>query len=242
MDNLTLGFSAALIMGLAFGAGPCNITCLPYLGPIFLGQEKTNMRTSWKTIVPFSLGRMTGYMLLGAVAGGFGMAATTWIEEGIAGRVLGAATILAGILLLRGSLNKSRQCPINQSKDKAGVQPLQFTKTENMGKKTRRRSGPFLSLSLFTMGTGMALNPCIPLITILAAAAAMASPVEGAQLGVAFGLGAVVVPTLFFGLAVAYFSQQIIVHMEQWRQSLERLSGFMLIFLGGFTALGWIQP
>ncbi len=46
MDSLTLGFSAAMIMGLAFGAGPCNITCLPYLGPVFLGQEKNNMRSS----------------------------------------------------------------------------------------------------------------------------------------------------------------------------------------------------
>ncbi|MCU7817843.1 MAG: sulfite exporter TauE/SafE family protein [gamma proteobacterium symbiont of Lucinoma myriamae] len=84
MDSLTLGFSAAMIMGLAFGAGPCNITCLPYLGPVFLGQEKTNIRSSWKTIVPFSLGRLTGYTLLGAIAGSFGLAATTWIEEGIA--------------------------------------------------------------------------------------------------------------------------------------------------------------
>ena len=33
---LSLGFGAAFLMGLAFGAGPCNIACLPYLGPVFL--------------------------------------------------------------------------------------------------------------------------------------------------------------------------------------------------------------
>lgn len=246
MDNVTLGFSAAMLMGLAFGAGPCNITCLPYLGPVFLGQEGNNLRTSWKTILPFSLGRLTGYMLLGAIAGAFGMAATSWIEEGVAGRVLGAATILAGILLLKGSLLKSRQCSAKHKPSATKVEnPVVFSKQPlESDKKTKiqKKSGLFLSFSLFGMGTGMALNPCIPLITILTVAAAMATPQDGASLGLAFGLGAVVIPTLFFGLAVAYFSQQIRENMDQWGRTLERMSGYMLIFLGGFTALGWIQP
>jgi len=92
------------------------------------------------------------------------------------------------------------------------------------------------------MGTGMALNPCIPLITILTVAATMATPMDGAQLGVAFGLGAVVIPTLFFAFAIAYFSQQIKEHLNQWKKKLELISGIMLIFLGSFTALGWVQP
>lgn len=239
MDNVTLGFSAALLMGLAFGAGPCNITCLPYLGPIFLGQQNNSLRSSWKTIVPFSLGRLTGYMMLGAVAGSFGLAATSWIEDGIAGRILGVATILAGILLLKGKLFRSRQCSVKQSKQAGSESPVVFS---GKGKAVNKpKSGIYLSLSLFGMGTGMALNPCVPLITVLTVAAAMATPVDGARLGLAFGLGAVIIPTLFFGLAVAYFSQQIKENMQQWQHSLERMSGFMLIFLGSFTALGWIQ-
>jgi len=94
MDSITIGFSAALLMGLAFGAGPCNITCLPYLGPVFLGQKNNDMRTSWQTIVPFSLGRLFGYTLLGTLAGAFGLSITQWIEQGLAGQVLGTATIL----------------------------------------------------------------------------------------------------------------------------------------------------
>ncbi|MCU7940088.1 MAG: sulfite exporter TauE/SafE family protein [gamma proteobacterium symbiont of Bathyaustriella thionipta] len=240
MDSLTLGFSAAMIMGLAFGAGPCNITCLPYLGPVFLGQEKNNMRTSWKTIIPFSLGRLTGYTLLGTIAGSFGLAATTWIEEGIAAQVLGVATILAGLYLLFGTLKK-KSCASHHASHQNQVTPVNFVKPDNDINKSDK-STLYLTGSLFTMGTGMALNPCIPLVTILTVAATMATPVDGARLGVAFGLGAVVVPTLFFGFAVAYFSQQIKVHLSQWGKTLERISGFMLIFLGGFTALGWIQP
>lgn len=49
MDISTLGFGAAFLMGLVFGAGPCTITCLPYLGPVFLageGEESWTGRTS----------------------------------------------------------------------------------------------------------------------------------------------------------------------------------------------------
>jgi len=246
MDSLTIGFSAAMIMGLAFGAGPCNITCLPYLGPVFLGQEKNNMRSSWKTIIPFSLGRLTGYTLLGAIAGSFGLAATSWIEEGIAAQVLGIATILAGVYLLFGSLSKTKSCASHHAHKQDETSPVNFIKQTDV--KTDVMSVPdkkstlYLTGSLFTMGTGMALNPCIPLVTILTVAASMATPVDGARLGIAFGLGAVVIPTLFFGFAVAYFSQQIKVHLNQWGKTLERISGIMLIFLGSFTALGWIQP
>jgi len=240
MDNVTLGFSAALLMGLAFGAGPCNITCLPYLGPVFLGQEKSNVRTSWKTIIPFSLGRLTGYTLLGAVAGSFGFAATTWIEEGIAAQVLGGATILVGIFMLRGTLFKAKSCASHNTPKQENT--ITFSKQAEHRKKTIKQSKPYLTLSLFTMGTGMALNPCIPLATVLTVAATMATPADGARLGIAFGLGAVGIPTLFFGFAVAYFSQQIKEHLSQWGKHLERISGFMLIFLGCVTALGWVQP
>ncbi|MFK5894727.1 MAG: sulfite exporter TauE/SafE family protein [Pseudomonadota bacterium] len=246
MDNITLGFSAALLMGLAFGAGPCNITCLPYLGPVFLGQKNNNMSTSWKTIIPFSLGRLTGYTLLGTIAGSFGFAATTWIENGIAGQVLGIATILVGLFLLRGTFFKQKSCSsantAYKKTNETKTNKISFVQKNDAEQKTLKNSSVYLSLSLFTMGTGMALNPCIPLVTILTVAATMATPVDGARLGIAFGLGAVVIPTVFFAYAVAYFSQQIKEHLNQWRQTLERVSGSMLIFLGSFTALGWVQP
>lgn len=62
-ETLVLGFSSALIMGLVFGAGPYNITCLSYLGPVFLNQQNSRSKTSWRTIIPFSLGRLTGYTI-----------------------------------------------------------------------------------------------------------------------------------------------------------------------------------
>ena len=67
MEAATLGIGAAMLMGLAFGAGPCNITCLPYLGPVLMGSNG-----SWRIVVPFSAGRLFSYAIVGAVAGGDG--------------------------------------------------------------------------------------------------------------------------------------------------------------------------
>ncbi len=239
MDNLTLGFSTALLMGLAFGAGPCNITCLPYLGPVFLGQQNNSMRSSWQTIIPFSAGRLTGYTLLGTIAGSFGLTVTQWIEDGLAAQVLGVATLLVGIYLLLGGFSSPRSCSTQSSARHAVA--VSFTTPPRPSEK-KQKSALYMSLSLFSMGTGMALNPCIPLLTILTVAASMASPADGARLGIAFGLGAVVIPGLFFGLFIAWFSQQVKEHLNHWQKKLERMSGIMLILLGSFTALGWVQP
>jgi cytochrome c biogenesis protein CcdA len=229
VETLTLSFSAALLMGLAFGAGPCNITCLPYLGPVFL-REKSGGGADWRTIVPFSLGRLTSYSLLGAVAGSFGYAATAWLEDGPAAQILGIATIIIGIMMMRRTVG-SKSCS-RSTQEREGETVIQFTPE-------KRR--PLFSISLFGMGAGMALNPCVPLATVLTVAAAMATPTDGLMLGLAFGIGAVAIPTLLFGFAVAYFGAQIRYHLTNWSGRLEQVAGGMLVLLGSLTVLGFVQ-
>lgn len=229
MQVLSLGFGAALMMGLVFGAGPCSIICLPYLGPVFLAQSG-GWRHTLAVVVPFSLGRLAGYTALGAVAGYAGFAATSWFKEGAAGMLLGLATLLLGILLLRRA-GKGARCSTGTARTE---QPVSFASGA-----APRRMEP---LALFGLGVGMALNPCVPLGTVLTVAAATADPVLGAQLGVAFGLGAVLVPALVFGLLVAQFGAQVRQGLARWQGRLEAGAGSLLIVLGSVTALGWIQP
>ena len=88
-EAITLSFAAALLLGLGFGAGPCNIACLPYLAPVFLAGG-SGVSNSWRVILPFSLGRVTGYSLLGLLAGWLGgdlanrldLAPTRWLLGG----------------------------------------------------------------------------------------------------------------------------------------------------------------
>ncbi|MES9969786.1 MAG: sulfite exporter TauE/SafE family protein [Candidatus Thiodiazotropha sp.] len=233
IEPVSLSFGAALLLGLSFGAGPCNIACLPYLGPVFTTSDN-GIRGSWRTLLPFSLGRISGYTLLAGAAGWAGL----WVDDLIAGPwvrwVLGGATILVALSILwrrRSSLCKSN-CT---SKHGIRIETGSALKSHAMGRSS-------LPGSLYVMGFGMALNPCAPLTTIILAAATSASILAGASLGIGFALGAVVLPTLVFAFGVAHFGHQIRLHLAHHRTALENTSIGLLLMIGSATALGWITP
>lgn len=212
-------FSLALAMGLIFGLGPCNISCLPYLGPVYLAREG-GLRESWRTILPFSLGRLSGYTLLGLLAGLAGQVIDEGLNAPWVPMILGGATILVGLSLLFRSGEAMGGC---SSPSQAGV-------LGRFGAKLRIKA--FLPDGLFFMGFGMALNPCAPLGKVLLAASATASAVAGSSLGLGFGLGAIMVPALIFGVGVAYVGGRLREQLAQWRGALERTSAILLILMG----------
>ncbi|MES9990382.1 MAG: sulfite exporter TauE/SafE family protein [Candidatus Thiodiazotropha sp.] len=233
IEPVSLSFGAALLLGLSFGAGPCNIACLPYLGPVFTCSDQ-GIGDAWRTLVPFSLGRVSGYTLLAAAAGWMGL----WVEDLVAGPwvrwLLGGATIAVAlsILLRRRHGECSSTCQTSQ------VVELTKNRVPTIG--TMQRSS--LPGGLYLMGLGMALNPCAPLTTLILAAATSASIITGASLGAGFALGAVFLPTLIFAFGVAHFGQQIRLHLAHHRIALENTSIGLLVLIGCATALGWITP
>ena len=231
LEPVTLSFSAALLLGLSFGSGPCNIACLPYLGPVFMTSSE-GIRGSWRTLLPFSLGRLTGYALLGAGAGVAGLFVQYWIAGPWVRWLLGAATVLVALSILRRQRCTPAACGHPQDKKTVEV--------EITGKPGPHKA--MLPGGLFLMGTGMALNPCVPLTTVILAAATTASALAGLSLGLGFGLGAVILPTLIFALGVAHFGSQVREHLGQWQPTLENASVGLLLLLGTGTALGWIAP
>ena len=90
------------------------------------------------------------------------------------------------------------------------------------------------------MGAGLALNPCLPLGTVLMAAAASGSGSAGLSLGIGFGIGAALIPALVFGVGMAHFGTEVRNHLAQWRPRLEQAGIVMLIIMGIGTATGWI--
>lgn len=231
IEPVTLSFSAAILLGLSFGAGPCNIACLPYLGPVFMATDQ-GMRNSWRILLPFSLGRMFGYAMLGTAAGWAGLLVQDWIDEPWVRWVLGGATILLALSILwQQRRNKPTSCS-TKSSISSNEAVLSVT-----GKNT-----PLMPGALFGMGAGMALNPCAPLTTIILAAATTASAVAGMSLGLGFALGAIIVPTLVFATGIAHFGTQVRLHLKQWRGALEKVSVALLMLLGFGTAMGWIVP
>ncbi len=233
VETISLTIPTALFLGLAFGAGPCNLTCLPYLGPTFVASEGT-ANHAWKTVIPFSAGRLTGYSSLGLAAGFLGSSLNEWFKSPVVGWILGGATILVGLSLLW----KRKQKTEIEPKISVNIQTL-----DSVNKKTPS-CVPSRSLpgGLFVMGAGMALNPCAPLATILIAASATGSAIAGLGLGLGFGVGAVIIPAFVFGIGVAHFGRQLRLHMEDWKPKLEITASALLIVMGVVTALGWIRP
>ena len=55
---------------------------------------------------------------------------------------------------------------------------------------------------------------------------------RGLTLGLGFGLGAVAVPTIVYGIGVAYFGNRLRAQLGHWRRHLENLSAGLLILVG----------
>lgn len=232
MEPVALSFGAVLIAGFVFGAGPCNVTCLPYLGPVFLAQDG-GWRRSVATVVPFSLGRLVGYTLLGTVAAYAGKTATEWLEQGPASWILGAAAVILGLVVIRRA-GKEPSCSTK------GPQPAAEQTVEIDALKSEPTK--VMPFGLFGLGLGMAFNPCVPLGSVLTVAAATSDPMLGMELGFAFGIGAVIIPAFLFSVVVAHFGAQVRLHLQRWRKSLERGAGSLLVMMGLLTAVGWVQP
>jgi sulfite exporter TauE/SafE len=84
---------------------------------------------------------------------------------------------------------------------------------------------------LFLMGMGMALTPCAPMSVVLVSAAAAGNPLWGLTLGLGFGIGAIVAPSLVYGLAVAYFGKRLREELGTWLPRFECLSSALFLLI-----------
>lgn len=214
----------ALALGLVFGFSACTISCLPYLGPVFLASDG-GIRDSWRTVLPFSLGRLSSYAGLGLLAGFAGQYLGDDVGAGSLRWVLGCAAIMVGLALL------VRRAPrMSCAAATATEHPLQ-----QMPHKTMPNT--LMPGGLFLMGASMALTPCAPLGTVLFSAAVTASAGHGLALGLSFGLGAIALPALIFGIGVAYLGSRLREQLRHWRHPVQRLSAVLLIIVGSMNLL-----
>lgn len=209
----------AMTLGLMFGMGPCLVSCLPYLGPVFLASDG-GIRKSWRILLPLSLGRLTAYAAFGLCCGLAGQRVGDQIGGDSVRLAVGAAAVMMGLAMLMGHL-PGRSC--------TPVAPAEVP-LRRIDRAPRRNS--MMPGGLYLMGIGMALTPCAPLGVVMLSAAATASATQGLTLGLGFGLGAVIVPSIVYGVGVAYFGSRLREQLGHWRLGLERLSAGLLIMVG----------
>ena len=223
--NMVIGAPMAATLGFAYGMGPCLISCLPFLGPVFLASDG-GIGKPWKIILPLSLGRLTAYSTFGLIVGMLGHYVKDTIATDTIRMVIGCAVLMMGLaLLLRKSGNtcgsaQEQSAPLRRM-DKAGNQRV------------------LLPGGLFLMGIGMALSPCAPLGIVLFSASLSGSAAGGLLLGMSFGLGAIVIPSVAYGIGMAYLGTQLREQLQSWRPKIERISALLLVAVGVSNLVRW---
>ncbi len=227
IEQTLVTFPMALALGLVFGMGACTIACLPYLGPVFLASDG-GIRHSWRILMPFSVGRLIGYASLATLAGVVGhYLEGTITDETQVRAVVGCATILIGIALwLRG--------PSVAACNTKGQSTVATIPLDQLGATATHNNAPraLLPGGLFLLGIGMTLTPCAPLGAVLFTAAAAASPWHGLLLGLGFGIGAILIPSLIYGIGAAYLGSRLREQLKHRQLTITRLSAGLLILSG----------
>lgn len=155
------------LLGVSLGLTACTATCLPFMTTWVLGRGGTQMQV-WRDTSWFVSGRIVAYVLLGAVAAGAGNWLGQALRGGMGNLVIGAASIAAGLWLLR-SARKHASC--RAARSAGGAPPM-------------------------VLGFSLSLTPCAPLASLLAVCATEGSIERGMVHGMAFGLGAALTPLL----------------------------------------------
>jgi len=167
------------LLGVSMGMTACTVTCLPFMGTWALGRASGRGEAFLHTGV-FLAGRVTTYTLLAALAGAIGVGLAKALGGNLGNAVIGGASILAGLWLLR---RPAAACGVPPRLTIAAPQPVRFRKHRD-------------SLPPLFLGAALSLTPCTPLASLLALAANAGSAPQGAAFGLAFGLGAAMTPIL----------------------------------------------
>lgn len=212
-DWLTIG--AALMAGLLGGAH-----CAAMCGGIATGFQALSSRSGWGTAVETNLGRVGGYVIAGAVAGGLGQgivqaARMEWLAVGA--RVLVGAVLIVAALRLSGLLAGRTPSRVGAGAWRLLV-PLQ------------RRLLPIDSRpKRIAAGILWGWLPCGLSTTLLLAAWLQASAGNGALTMAAFGLGTlpVMLPLTWSG-----------ARLGRWlHDPLRRNAAAAFVFLAGLITL-----
>lgn len=177
MFNTALTYLQIFGIGFSFGiAGPCFLFCTPVLITYLLGRRE-RWQEALSDIAIFLIGRLSAYVLLGALAGASGAILRRFIDPSAAvfiSPLSGAVSIILGIFVL------------------VYKEPVTCACASGPGRKIYGYG------SLFTLGFILGISPCTPLTALLLEIALMSkSAIEGASYTFFFGLG-----TLLSGIIV----------------------------------------
>jgi len=215
-----VALSAAFLAGLV-GSVHCAAMC----GGIATGfaVPHATPQTAWRIALTTNAGRVCGYMLAGAIAGGIGHGVVALFQTPYLAVALRAFAGVVMIVIAWRMLGK----PIPNSLGKIG---------EAVWRRLKPLQAPLLPADTapkrFALGVLWGWLPCGLSTTLLAAAWMQASAPGGFALMAAFGLGTL--PTM---LPLSYSGARWLAQSRS-----RRIAGFAMLFAGIFTlAVPWLM-
>ena len=211
-------FVSIFLVGLSYGMTACMVSCMPFLTPLLV-KGSGSIRESMRVMVPFSLGRIITYIVIALVAtGGAVLVKELLSEKRVIDALLGSSTVLMGVLMLRGILNNSK-------------------KSCGMHKPDKEKS-PISILGFFSIGAGVSMNLCAPVVTLATVAASSTSYYDALGLGLSFGLGAVLFSFLFYGFFMSTLIRGLLAEFASFKKAIEISASVLLILVGLLIAGG----
>lgn len=223
------GFFMLLGAGLLTGLSHCVGMCGPLVGAFAVRRRAAGQSQLSTPLMVFQLGRLTTYMVLGAMMGGLGslfnLAATIrgW-QSGIAIGI-GSLLILVGLGLLN-------VLPTQRLIESFGLARLVSHLMKNLIASNR-------PVGSFGLGLVNGLLPCGAVYAMSLLAASTGTPMQGALVMLIFGLGTL--PAMIgVGFSVSTLSLRLRATLFRLAAGLVILMGLQLILRG--LALGQLVP
>ena len=214
----SVAYLSLFLVGLSYGATACLLSCMPFLSPILLANSRS-VSHAMTVVMPFSLGRVMSYMLIAMFAALSVTQVKAVIDNpSISQTILGTSTMLIALVMFYRSYQASSG-GCNTSKDKAS------------------KIGIF---GYFTMGLAISLNPCAPILTLIATSANASSISSALFMGLSFGLGAIGATLLFYGFFISSMAREILMQFRHYKKSIERIAASLLILVSISVFNGWI--
>ena len=192
--------------GLSLGWGPCLAYCTVILAPYMAGT-KTGWKEGLKSSLVFSMGRLTAYTLLGALAGFSGKIFSSMYLAGNFSVYMqtagGIYIFLIGVTVLAG---KSTSIGLCRYLDKHNIK------------------------SMVALGLLVGLAPCAPLMGILVYMVLKCNNVlEGAVYGLFFGAGTTLSPIIIIGAVAGFLPGKVLANPKIYLW-FRRLCGVIIIY------------
>ena len=212
-------FLSIFVIGLSYGATACMFSCMPFLSPLLVSNS-SNTKEALLVILPFNMGRIFSYTSIAIVA----YLSSVWVKEMLNNNqvfsiILGLSTITMGCFMLYKSFKMQHSCSASK--------PL--VQKSNLNK-----------FGFFTIGATMSINPCAPIMTLLAVAANSSSIYNSIGFGIFFGLGAVLFSTIFYGFIVSTFIKGLLLQFSRYKATIEKTAALLLIIVGLFVLNGMV--